>query len=498
MASQDQDKPSGGIASFSVGFGDPPAQPGVSDAPPLRVALVSELLPRLDHATTTLPRAAVLLTNRDLDAVMADRCPGVRLQVRDPSQPGRLCDVEVPLGSLGAFRPRRIQQSVPSLQGISDPTAPPRGEAAGDPLGSLLDQVGFAGETAQSEPGSLLAAVVAHPELRRLERAWRGAHLLASHLGRGGEILLLPVSAAETAEALAALAASDEGQTVDLVIVDHAVTAVPADLARLVSWAEAAEQLCAPLVAIGDPSLLGAPSLESVARATRDLTDSTDPRAVAFRAVQTRDACRWVTLVANAVLAREPHAPGLAEPEPLRIGPSIVVGALAAQSHARTGWACQLTGPAHGRLDGLPVQVQDGVASPLEVVPNLDAVHNAGQAGLAMLTGVANRDAVVLVDAPSVWGSPRGRASLGMQLFVSRLSRAVVQLASAIPAATEPRAAEEVVRVMLAELFSGAGGAGPEFAVRVDATQGMLHLAVGPRGFLNLGRDEFELTARLG
>jgi hypothetical protein len=136
------------------------------------------------------------------------------------------------------------------------------------------------------------------------------------------------------------------------------------------------------------------------------------------------------------------------------------------------------------------------------VVPSEDAVREVARAGLTMLTCAPNTDAAILARAPvlhrGAGGSGATSTTLADQLFVGRFARAVQQVAAAIPLGTEPRAAEEVARIALAEMFDFAAPAGPEVTARVDAAKGALQVTVRPRRFAGISIEELTLGAALG
>src|SRR5690606_9402769 len=113
----------------------------------------------------------------------------------------------------------------------------------------------------------VLEAIVAHPVIRDLERAWRGLHFLAARAAPGADrsaprvVVEAVHAAADEVEAVldrVARLARDRGpdRAFDLLVVDHALDASARDLARLEAWAARAEGVGAPLVAGGTPALV--------------------------------------------------------------------------------------------------------------------------------------------------------------------------------------------------------------------------------------------------
>jgi hypothetical protein len=141
-------------------------------------------------------------------------------------------------------------------------------------------------------------------------------------------------------------------------------------------------------------------------------------------------------------------------------------------------------------------------AIPLQVVPSEDTVRDAARAGITLLTCGRNNDTAFLTHAPVLYrgggGNTPSSVTLPDQLFVGRFARAVQQVAAAIPTGTEPRAAEEVARIALHELFERAAPPGPEITTKVDAARGALTVTVRPRRFAGIALEELTLGAALG
>jgi type VI secretion system protein ImpC len=388
------------------------------------------------------------------------------------------------------------------------------------PAPSARAVVGSAPQRLELAFQNLLDSILRHPEVRRLESAWRGLRLLVEHCDRKAGLEIDVVSAGRDAvtAALQRLGEADvERAAIDLVVIDQPITALAIDLAYLDEWAGLAGTLLAPLVVAGHPSLLGLDSLEQVARSTSALSASDDGRAIALRSVAAREASRWVAIVLNQPLVRAAYTPAssrLQQPPYQEDASDLdaqvfasggyVVAALCARSHARLRWPTAITGARDGVLGNLPVHtVRDRgeeAAAPLQVVPAEDAVREVARAGLILLTCAPNTDAAVLSRAPMLHRGAAGRGpatgTLGDQLFVGRFARAVQQVAAAIPAGTPPRAAEEVARIALSEMFDLAAPAGPEVATRVE--RDTLTVTVRPRRFAGIALEELTLGAALG
>jgi type VI secretion system ImpB/VipA family protein len=382
--------------------------------------------------------------------------------------------------------------------------------------------VGTAPERLDRAFRNLLDSILRHPEVRRLEGAWRGLRLLVDHVERrsGVEVDLLCAGREAVGDALRRLGEPDGDRApVDLVIIDQRIAPTAADLALLQSWAGLAETLLAPIVVAGHPGMLGQDSVERVARSTSALSTADDPRAVAVRAIAAHESSRWVAVVLNDPLVRAPHTPATSrqtqppfEEDPndpdahVFANPGFVVAALCARSHARLHWPTAITGARDGVVGNLPVRTVrergEEAAIPLQTAPSEDAVREVARAGLVMLTCAPNSDSAILTRASMLHRDKGGAApastTLGDQLFVGRFARAVQQVAGAIPADTEPRAAEEVAIITLREMFDRAPPAGPEVVAKVDPSRGSLTVTVRPRRFAGISLEELTLGAALG
>lgn len=387
--------------------------------------------------------------------------------------------------------------------------------------------VGTAPEKVEAAFARVLGGVLRHPEVRRLERAWRGLRFLVDQCDfrAGVEVDVVPVGPEALESAMVRLAerSAEAGRApVDLFVVDAEVEATAKELERLVKWSELAEGFRAPLVVNGHPSLLGESSLGALARTMRRISSQDDPRAAAMRAVAARESSRWLAIAFNGVLARAAYTQltsrlrdipfteeGVAEAN-VFVGPAFVVAALAAKSYVRLGWASQITGGRDGVLGNLPVhEVKEDsthYAIPVETFVAQDALAEVTRSGFIMLTCPANSDAVVLSRAPVVYRGPTvgaregapAESTLSDQLFVGRLAGAVEQLAAAIPEGSDPQAIVEVVRVTLAELFATAPPSGPDTEVRIDPQRRQLQVTVRPRRFAGVSVEEVTLGAPLG
>ena len=487
------------------------------------VLVVAPLRAGDDHAVNAAWTEPVRFERATFDAAMATVAPALVIDVPDPAAPGgKPVRVELSFPAMRSFRPDVMLTEVPLLRSLAaNAPAKPAKPAEVSLVDDILASMGSpseAGASAAAGPGAALAAILAHPEVRSLERAWRGLHFLAARTDRDAVIVSAVAAAADEVDGvLERVARRTDAAPIDLVVVDHAIGSSRRDLDRLERWATRAEGIGAPLVANGLPELVGVDDLARLGRTQRRLRSSDDPRAAAVRSVAARDVMRWVALAANGALARPrhqgavPRAGGVAldEREDLFIGPALLVASRCTSSFERTGWACAIAGPALGVVRDLPVRSLDDrgttVATPLEALVSEEAAAEAAGAGVIVLASAANQDVALLAHAPmlhrpaAAGGGEAPAASLGLvdQLFVARLAQAVIQLAAAIPADTPEAAAREVAQVALAELFDGAPRK-PEVDVAIAGAPPCLEVTLRPRGFHAVRLEEVTLGAPLG
>ncbi len=129
--------------------------------------------------------------------------------------------------------------------------------------------VGSAPERLEKAFQNLLSSILRHPEVRRIERTWRGLRLLVESCDKraGVEVDILSSSDENVDEALSRLADVNVSRApVDLLVIDRVVSTTAADLVALEKWAARAEAMLAPLVVGGEPEMVGAESLASIAR----------------------------------------------------------------------------------------------------------------------------------------------------------------------------------------------------------------------------------------
>lgn len=498
--------------------------PNEGTATPFRIVIIAELLPRPEFALArAAPAIPMPITRETFDEVMQRFGPSLSIEL--PANGGPRKTVEVTFSKMRAFRPEWIAQNILDLQ--PEPVAPLHAPAHASK--SLLDQLlddheesaaGMSPQELRAPPAhSMIESVVTHPEVRRLEAAWRGVKFVVDSYPSDAPVRVevlhaAPDAVAQALELLRTLPSTD-GAPIGLIVVDAHLGATARDRNALVAWAQAGEALRAPVVTNGTPEILGFDSLEAFGRTSRGLARSDDPRAAAFRTVAANEASRWLVVALNGVMARPRHSKENAregvqvlETSDLFFGAAFGVAALVAGSVHRTGAPFAHTGASRGALTNLPVRVvrhgESEQALSLEAEVRADVAAEAAKAGIAVLCPVANRDVAVLPSAPVVFRGPTTESgssleaslTLGDQLFTAVAVSAVFAIADAIPAHTEPRAARESAMLLLAEALTFEG-ARAVCEVGIGGAPLSLNVTVRPGPILGVALREISFSAPL-
>lgn len=386
--------------------------------------------------------------------------------------------------------------------------------------------------------GAQIGAILQHPEVRRLERAWRGLRLLVERAGAhtGLRIDVLSARPDEAADALrrAARTARSAGEPpIGFAVLDVDVEGSAASLARFAAIAEAAEETTVPSVLNATVDLLGTEDLGAVERLDHKGGLFEAPARAPWRSAVAKHAARWVALCCNGALARAPYDKGSARVREAVVhelpddaggfvwmAPAWLVGSLVAKSFRETGWPGRIIGPQAGVVENLPVrelgsgyQGDDAgaVAIPTETLLSTETQRALAKMGILALSAAPNSDAAVVMAAPTAYVPPAKRSydsastepedrlepvSLGDQLFVARLVQFLRALCARIPQGSDPAEVQPVIEAATWELFDKAPPAGPELTVK--ATANAVQITVRPRRFLGVTLEEVALEIPLG
>lgn len=387
-----------------------------------------------------------------------------------------------------------------------------------------------------------VSAILQHPEVRRLEEAWRGVRFLVDRAKNGAAIKIDVISARpdEAAEALVrGVRENPTGEPpVSFAVVDLAVDNTALGLARLETLATAAETFVVPVIVNGSAKLLGLDSLVGLERIDHKMALFEAPHQAPWRAVAYKPELRWASVALNAVIARGPYDKTTSRVREAAIkempddessyvwtAPAFAVASVALASFRETGWPCRVLGArSGGMVENLPVRQmhtggdedgETGIAIPTEVYITTDSQRELAKMGILALASAPNSDAAVVLNAPTAYVQPPKktydsattepehrpeRASLVDQLFVSRLVQCLRVICAKIPATTAPVDAKSAVEKGLWELFVDSKPASVEISVKGQkGDEGtFVSVTVRPRRFLGVQLDELSLDMPLG
>ncbi|AKT38907.1 type VI secretion system contractile sheath domain-containing protein [Chondromyces crocatus] len=388
--------------------------------------------------------------------------------------------------------------------------------------------------------GAQLGAILQHPEVKRLEEAWRGLSFLVerakSHHGTRIEVVVARPEEAASALARSLKETSATEVPATAAVVDIEVDGSAASFARLEAIADLAEAYTMPTLVNGTAKLLRVDDLAAVERLDNKASLFQAPHQAPWRSAAAKPAMRWVTIAMNRALGRSPYdkassrvreAVIVEEPRDeaatVWLAPVYLVASLILGSFRETGWPCRVVGARTGGLvENLQVREvpggydgEEGVAIPTEVFVSTDTQRELARSGVLMLASAPNSDAVYLLSAPTAYVPPEKRTydsattepeerlervSLVDQLFVGRLVQFLRALCSKLPPSSDPAEVQPVVEGAAWTLFENSAPASVELTVKArggsDGTVVAVH--VRPRRFLGVGIDELGFEIPLG
>jgi type VI secretion system protein ImpC len=358
-----------------------------------------------------------------------------------------------------------------------------------------------------------LAAVLHHPEFRKLERTWRGLEQLVGAVPEGSavKVKVLNVDRATLAQDLAEADGFDQsvlfqkvydeplaelrGEAFGLLVGDEEFTRQPGDLELLRGIAGVAEFALAPFVAGAAPGLFGCERFADLPPARTLAGRFEGPEYAAWRSFRESEEARFVGLALPRVLGRAHYDPvthpvgefdfdegvdGSGESQQLWVSGAWSVAARAVQSFAATGWFRGLAGP----VEGLPAFVvtehgrsrkqfaeaifPDAAAAELAKLGFLPLVEQPGGPHLA---GSASCQKPKLFHDPRVTAHAAAGARLDYLLSLARFPLLLkVKARAALGSVATARALEEELNATLG-LYVLPGGESPARPLRDAGVQ---------------------------
>ncbi len=297
-------------------------------------------------------------------------------------------------------------------------------------------------------------AVLAHPRMRALERAWRGLAGLAARVPPGGLVRLRVLDVAEGEigqEALLRARLFDDvyaepgAAPIAVLVVDRVFDHRDVDRMGALARIGAACQM--PVLAQAGLSLFEGEEVPPFAELEAAFAGS---EHAAWRALREAPESRYLCLCLPGVLGRLPWGDATApveafvfeeEGEPCWVSPAHALAGNIARSVAVHGWATEIRGVEGGGLvEGLPETGAQGV-SPVEVEINERQEAHLARMGLAAplrrkgQMGLCFFGAQVLAEPPEGDAGARALTRLPYLLFATRYAQHVMRMAADGPVA---------------------------------------------------------------
>ena len=338
-----------------------------------------------------------------------------------------------------------------------------------------------------------IVAVLDHPDVRRLDAAWRGLKFLVDRLAfrKGARLDVLAASKGDLADAVHAQILlpehADGAARVPLaaVVVDHAFEATSADLAALADLAATGASLQVPIVASAAPAFFGLDGPTDLSRLPPAQTHLERPEYAAFRSLRTRSEAAFLALALPPFVLRPAFGPDLPDRAHgveggavLWGGGALLVAAAMATQHAATGWP---TADAGAVVADLTVRKTRMGALPLAAAFGDSVLQDLARAGLVGLSGPLQTDRAVLGPPVTValpddaTPDARARVSLPAAVFAAIASHRALSMGDELAGADEADALagiESRFRALLSAAGPHGGASGgaplPDDAVTVQ------------------------------
>ncbi len=312
-------------------------------------------------------------------------------------------------------------------------------------------------------------AVLHDPKTQRVEAAWRGLNLLASH---AAEPLLLEALSVPRAQLVARFreevyepALESGAPPLTLVVLDFDFTHKASDVADLAALGAMAADLQACVVAHAHAGILDLRFLVQAAAMQEVANKLADSAHAGFAALQKSDDARWLSLTLNRFLLREPFdGEKCAESNPdsyLWGRGGWLVGAALARSLAAHGHALDLSG-AGGRFEnmatrGYPVKTNESQALATEIPFGEMQMLLLAHGAFAPLVGALNASTVNLPLVTTIHRLAAGKltleGTLSYQLTAGRFAQVCGAMLSQAPhGASDADASAWIVSRLRADL----------------------------------------------
>jgi type VI secretion system ImpB/VipA family protein len=293
--------------------------------------------------------------------------------------------------------------------------------------------VGDAINLAQKVLEKQLRPVLEHPQVRELERNWRGLSLLCKR-GKGAQIEVFDgdFDAWQERVQQREYAGANEAP-LSLVVLCDEIENSPADLEQLQQWGDAGGEIQCPVVF--DAGTLVGESASALARRDHPAGLFDDARFDKWRALRDKDESRWLCAALNPFVLRPAYTrkKHRAEAPELYGSPAWLVAAAVAGSMRNTGWPASHTGAQAGEVEQLPIVAhEDGAEYPLETTLSDRALKDLVKAGFTPLMCQPNNDSAWVMLAPTVHKPSKAEeegklGTLAYQLLAARIGEMLMR-----------------------------------------------------------------------
>jgi type VI secretion system protein ImpC len=314
-----------------------------------------------------------------------------------------------------------------------------------------------------AELTTIANALWQHPEVRRLEAAWRAVKLLVDRLDfrAGVRLALLDAPRGEVVarlnEHVVEAAFAGDVDTPGLVLLDFPFRNEPADIALLDELAQLGASLAVPLVFALEPAFFDVRSANLI-KNLPNLSNLVDGWQFAkWRALRDQPYSRWLAAVMGRFLLRAPHArrPDSREftcdeqcsaaSQAMWAGGHLAMGLCAGHAFATYGWPTRMYGAQAGRVGDLPVIPNPADAQkpwgPGDLTLPDRRLDELPAVGINVLQSIPGTDGCVLLGGVTV-ARPQVTADIGAQQAALEISVPYQQFSNIAGAWLSERASE--------------------------------------------------------
>ncbi|MBX3461249.1 MAG: type VI secretion system contractile sheath large subunit [Planctomycetes bacterium] len=335
-----------------------------------------------------------------------------------------------------------------------------------------------------------LDPVLRHESVRRLERNWRGLHLLCKR-GKGARLEVFDgdFDAWQQVVFEHELAGTSDAPLAMVLLADE-IPGGSAAIDQLQQWGDAGGQIqCAVVFEAGEGFLNT--GVETLAALNAPATHFDQPIFDKWRSLRDKDESRWLVAALNPWFMRPAftHKRHNADGPVAWGSPVWILGAVVAGSMERTGWPANHTGASSGEVTGLAVYPHsDGAEYPLKALLPDAHFKDLVKAGFTPLVTQANNDAAWVLLAPTVHRPSKAEeegklGTLAYQLLAARIGEAVVRAKQRLSVPNDEEATVNNFERYVNALVSNTG-TGATAMARVQGGQIQIALRTG-RDVLN-------------